>query len=70
MWPSGNLQIAEVRRSDEGQYKCITENPVSGQLRVSEHVVHLEVMSEYSQEYPQFPFSSLLHFYQVYQGYY
>jgi hypothetical protein len=46
--PSGNLQIQGVRASDQGIYKCVAVNPISGQRVVAENSVHLRVTSECS----------------------
>ena len=48
MLPSGNLQIAAVRQSDAGLYRCIAVNPVTGQKRLAEHQVNLRVIGKYS----------------------
>ena len=45
--PSGNLQIGEVRMSDQGVYQCIAMNPLSRQRRTSPTRVHLHVNGEY-----------------------
>ena len=44
--PSGNLQIHDVRPSDDGSYKCIAINRVNSQTRAAPNSVYLNVRSE------------------------
>ncbi|KAK2173688.1 hypothetical protein NP493_855g01006 [Ridgeia piscesae] len=44
--PSGNLQISPVRPLDQGQYRCLAINSVSGQQQRAPNTVHLKVVGE------------------------
>lgn len=46
MLPSGSLQIAKVRQSDQGAYRCVSLNPVTGNRRLAQHVVNLRVIGK------------------------
>ncbi|KAG1667592.1 Interference hedgehog [Nymphon striatum] len=41
--PSGNLHISNVRKTDEGIYRCIVNNPFLGHKITSFHRIHLKV---------------------------
>jgi len=43
--PSGNLQIANVKQSDQGVYRCSLVNQISEQTRASPNVVYLRVVT-------------------------
>jgi hypothetical protein len=45
--PSGNLQIQGVRASDQGVYKCVAVNPVSGQRVLADNTAQLRVTRRY-----------------------
>ena len=45
--PSGNLQIHAARRHDQGEYRCVVTNSVSGERRASPRSVRLQVTREY-----------------------
>ncbi|CAH1796825.1 unnamed protein product [Owenia fusiformis] len=43
--PSGNLQVLDIRQSDQGKYRCIAINPITGQKKASKGVVEVKVIS-------------------------
>ena len=52
--PSGNLQIHAARRHDQGEYRCVVTNSVSGERRASPRSVRLQVTREYKTKPPNF----------------
>lgn len=44
--PSGNLQIANATREDEGPYKCAAYNPVTQEVKTSISADRLRIRRE------------------------
>lgn len=45
--PSGNLQIANATREDEGPYKCAAYNPVTQEVKTSISADRLRIRREW-----------------------
>jgi hypothetical protein len=53
IFPSGNLQIANVRPSDSGSYRCSARNPVTGEMKNGTHRTILRVYEPYGTRSPE-----------------
>ncbi len=48
--PSGNLQIANATRDDEGPYKCAAYNPVTQEVKTSTSTDRLRIRRKWIPE--------------------
>jgi hypothetical protein len=52
VFPSGNLQISNVRHKDTGVYKCAARNPITNEIKASTRRVHLKVNEPFGTKLP------------------
>jgi hypothetical protein len=53
VFPSGNLQITNVKYSDSGVYKCQARNPVTNEIRTNPKKTNLKVYEPFGTKLPE-----------------
>ena len=53
VFPSGNLQIANVRQKDTGVYRCGAKNPLTGEIKESTRRTSLKVYAPFGTKLPE-----------------
>ncbi len=53
IFPSGNLQISNVKASDSGVYRCSAKNPVTNEIRTSLKRTNLKVFEPFGTKLPE-----------------